>query len=73
MKALICTFLISFLITIQMFAQQPLKHLYLGNDTHTDLIWNGDEEYWYKLNLDMAKFYLNIGESTNSPRMTALT
>ncbi len=47
----------------------PLKRLYLGNDTHTDLLWNGGEEYWYKLNLDMAKFYLKIGEetATNAP------
>jgi len=47
-------------------AQQPLKHLYLGNDTHTDLIWNGTEEEWYKYSLDMARFYLNLGESTRT-------
>lgn len=43
---------------------QPTKHLYLGNDTHTDLIWNGMEDDWYKWNLDMAKFYLKLGEET---------
>jgi len=52
-------------------AQTPLKHLYLGNDTHTDLIWNGTEDDWYKWNLDMAKFYLKIGEETaNNPAET---
>ncbi|MBN1480703.1 hypothetical protein JXA70_10555 [candidate division KSB1 bacterium] len=49
-------------------AQDSLKHLYLGNDTHTDLMWNGDEDDWYQYNLDMAKFYLRLGESTrNNP------
>lgn len=46
--------------------QDSIKHLYLGNDTHTDLMRNGDEEDWYKYTLDMAKFYLNIGESTQN-------
>jgi alpha-mannosidase len=44
--------------------QDTLKHLYLGNDTHTDLMWNGNEEDWYRYNLDMARFYLKIGEDT---------
>jgi alpha-mannosidase len=53
---------------LEVMAQPPLKHLYLGNDTHTDLIWNGTEDDWYKWNLDMAKFYLKIGEETaNNP------
>lgn len=49
--------------------QDTLKHLYLGNDTHTDLMWNGNEEEWYRYNLDMAKFYLKLGENTrdNAP------
>lgn len=49
--------------------QDTLKHLYLGNDTHTDLMWNGTEEDWYRYNLDMARFYLKIGEDTrdNAP------
>ena len=46
--------------------QDTLKHLYLGNDTHTDLMWNGTEEEWYRYNLDMAKFYLKIGEDTRN-------
>lgn len=51
------------------FGQDTLKHLYLGNDTHTDLMWNGTEEDWYRYNLDMARFYLKIGEDTrdNAP------
>ena len=47
-------------------SQDTLKHLYLGNDTHTDLMWNGTEEEWYRYNLDMAKFYLKIGEETKN-------
>jgi len=49
--------------------KEPVKHLYLANDTHTDLMWNGDEDEWYQYNLDMAQFYLKLGESTknNSP------
>lgn len=47
-------------------SQDTLKHLYLGNDTHTDLMWNGTEEEWYRHNLDMAKFYLKIGEETKN-------
>ena len=46
--------------------QDTLKHLYLGNDTHTDLMWNGTEEDWYRYNLDMAGFYLKIGEDTRN-------
>jgi alpha-mannosidase len=40
------------------------KRLYLGNDTHTDLYYNGDEEKWYKQNAEMADFYLNLGEAS---------
>ncbi len=49
--------------------QEALKHLYLGNDTHTDLMWNGNEEDWYRYNLDMARFYLKTGDDTrdNAP------
>ena len=42
----------------------PLKRLYLGNDTHVDLMYNGTEEKWSQLVLDMADFYLGLGEST---------
>lgn len=45
--------------------QEHLRHLYLGNDTHTDLMWNGDEELWYRYTRDMADFYLNLGEQTS--------
>jgi alpha-mannosidase len=44
--------------------QETVKHLYLANDTHTDLMWNGDEDDWYGYNLDMAKFYLTLGEES---------
>ncbi len=44
--------------------QEAEKRLYLANDTHTDLMWNGDEEEWYRYNLDMAKFYLDLGEGS---------
>ncbi|MFC2124909.1 glycosyl hydrolase-related protein [Bacteroidota bacterium] len=49
---------------VQLFAQDQIKRLYLGNDTHTDLMWNGDEEYWYDLSLKMAEFYLKLGEGS---------
>jgi alpha-mannosidase len=52
------------LVESSVHGQEPVKHLYLGNDTHTDLMWNGDEEKWYKMNLDMARFYLQLGENT---------
>ncbi len=48
------------------FSQDTVKHLYLGNDTHTDLMWNGTEDEWYKYNLDMARFYLKLGEDTKN-------
>jgi alpha-mannosidase len=56
-------------MSVTLSGQKSLKHLYLGNDTHTDLMWNATEDEWYKYNFDMAKFYLNIGESTkgNAP------
>jgi hypothetical protein len=46
------------------------KRLYMGNDTHVDLMYNGDEEKWSKLILEMADFYLGLGESsiTEEPR-----
>ncbi len=61
--ALVFVLLIS---VIRSYSQDTLKHLYLGNDTHTDLMWNGTEEDWYRYNLDMAKFYLKIGEETKN-------
>jgi alpha-mannosidase len=45
-------------------AQTPLKRLYLGNDTHTDIMYNGTEEEWAKMTLDMADFYLGQCEHT---------
>ncbi len=56
---------------IRSYSQDTLKHLYLGNDTHTDLMWNGTEEDWYRYNLDMAKFYLKIGEDTKDKPIEA--
>jgi alpha-mannosidase len=44
----------------------PLKRLYLGNDTHVDLMYNGTEEKWSQLILDMADFYLNLGEGSKN-------
>ena len=64
MKKIIIILGLSFL-TISTFAQDiPLKRLYLGNDTHMDLMYNGTEEKWSKLVLEMTDFYLNLGEST---------
>ncbi len=42
----------------------PLKRLYLANDTHTDLMWNGSEEEWGEWTREMAEFYLFYGERT---------
>ncbi len=44
----------------------PLKRLYLGNDTHVDLMYNGTEEKWAQLILEMGEFYLKLGESTST-------
>jgi alpha-mannosidase len=60
--------LIFLLLPIFTFAQSPSepnpKRLYLGNDTHVDLMFNGTEEKWAQLILEMADFYLRLGEST---------
>jgi alpha-mannosidase len=58
------TFLLLFWSFIALSQDIGLKRLYLGNDTHTDLMWNGDEADWYKYNYDMAKFYVKLGEET---------
>ena len=55
---------IIFLVSVKSFAQEPIKRLYLGNDTHTDLMWNGDEDFWYDMSLKMAEFYLKLGEGS---------
>ena len=69
MRKLILFAAIVQLSVIYVQSQQPFKHLYLGNDTHTDLMWNSGEEEWYKINLGMAKSYLNQGEysKNNAP------
>lgn len=49
--------------------EDSLKRLYLGNDTHTDLMWNGDEETWTEWTREMAEFYVTFSErSANRPR-----
>ena len=61
-KILLLTCLI---FQISTYAQEvPLKRLYLGNDTHVDLMYNGTEERWNQLILEMSDFYLKLGEST---------
>jgi alpha-mannosidase len=58
-----------FLIPSVLFGQDvPLKRLYLGNDTHVDLMYNGTEERWSQLILDMADFYLKLGEQTSKEK-----
>ena len=63
--------LLSFLGSGNGFAQ--IKKLYLGNDTHTDLMWNGDEDFWYDLSYKMANFYLTelfaVNQQLNSDQM----
>ncbi len=58
--------LMLFLTRLTLNSQDSLKHLYLANDTHTDLLWNGDENEWFKYSLEMARFYLKIGETTRN-------
>jgi alpha-mannosidase len=55
-----------FLCPTILFAQDSLKKLYMGNDTHTDLMYNGDEDKWYENNSRMADFYLRLGEETKT-------
>ena len=51
--------------SFNLLAQEPEpKRLYLGNDIHVDLMYNGTEEKWTELILDMADFYLKRGEET---------
>lgn len=68
MRILVLVFVL-LISVVKSHSQDTLKHLYLGNDTHTDLMWNGTEEEWYRYNYDMAQFYLRLGENTknNSP------
>ncbi len=57
--------IISYLLILSpIFAQQDPKRLYLANDTHVDLMYNADEEKWAKLILEMADFYLGLGEGS---------
>jgi alpha-mannosidase len=65
MKPHILLFLF-FLNTGFLFAQDTLKRLYMGNDTHTDLMYNGTEDKWYENNQKMADFYLKLGEETKN-------
>jgi alpha-mannosidase len=58
--------LLFFLSTDFLFAQDTLKRLYMGNDTHTDLMYNGTEDKWYENNQKMADFYLKLGEETKN-------
>ena len=59
-----CLAFLFLLIVFVSQAQPEPKRLYLGNDTHLDLMYNGNEEKWSKLVLEMTDFYLNLGEST---------
>jgi alpha-mannosidase len=44
-------------------AQAPKKkHLYYANDTHTDVMWNGDEESYEKLVLEHTDFYFKLNK-----------
>lgn len=63
MRILVLVFVL-LISVVKSHSQDTLKHLYLGNDTHTDLMWNGTEEEWYRYNYDMAQFYLRLGENT---------
>ncbi len=57
--------LVFLFISIHSIAQKvDPKRLYLGNDTHVDLMYNGTEEEWDKKILDMADFYLKLGEQS---------
>ena len=64
MKTIILFLLV---FTLQVTAQEiSPKRLYLGNDTHVDLMYNGTEEEWDRKILDMADFYLKLGEDTKN-------
>ena len=43
MRILVLVFVL-LISVVKSHSQDTLKHLYLGNDTHTDLMWNGTEE-----------------------------
>jgi alpha-mannosidase len=61
-----------FSITILLFSAKGFsqdtatKRLYLGNDTHLDLMYNGTEEKWSQLLTEMADFYLKLGEDSKN-------
>jgi alpha-mannosidase len=61
MKKLLLIALLCF--TFQTFSQEK-KRLYLGNDTHTDWMYNGDYDKWKQYIFDMTDFYLGLGEGT---------
>ena len=56
--------LIFFLFTSLRTFSQDKKRLYLGNDTHTDWMYNGDYDKWKQYIFDMTDFYLGLGEGT---------
>jgi alpha-mannosidase len=64
-KLLLITFLAC--LSNHIFAQDP-KRLYLANDTHVDLMYNGTEAEWDQKIIDMADFYLKLGEATKDDK-----
>jgi alpha-mannosidase len=64
-KVLFISFIyyISFTYNFILIAQEP-KRLYLGNDTHVDLMYNGTEKEWDEKIFAMTDFYLKLGEDT---------
>ncbi|MCU0353926.1 MAG: glycosyl hydrolase-related protein [Cytophagales bacterium] len=53
----------AFQASLPSFAQtQKKKHLYYANDTHTDVMWNGDEESYEKLVLEHTDFYFKLNK-----------
>jgi alpha-mannosidase len=62
MRSIIVTLLFlaqSYALTL---AQTQKKHLYYANDTHIDVMWNGDEETYKKMILEHTEFYLNLNK-----------
>ncbi|MCF8224773.1 MAG: hypothetical protein K9J30_02715 [Bacteroidales bacterium] len=67
MKLNLIFFLAALVVASGIYAQEDtLKRLYLANDTHTDLMWNGTEEQWARWTIEMSEFYLPFTERTAS-------
>jgi len=52
------------IISISSFAQK--KYIYIANDDHTDYMWEGNEEQYKTVFIEMLDHYMNLNDSTSN-------